>query len=278
MRRIAILVALVVAASIALMVAGPGALLPFRAAAQAVEDVSVAFVVDFGSSIGVKVACVTVPNTDTEYQALDAFTQQENEAAPTYSDSGLLCSIYGVPTSGCGQADGSGFIYWAYWLGDSGSWKYATTGASGTVHSCNAQGQDCDVEGWKFENPGAGNPSDPPPSTAPDYAAICAATPPPTSTVPTTTTTLPTTTTTIPTTTATTTTTVPMASTSPGDAQPPSQTEVSSAPPASLALTGPGYGFLWMARIGAVLVLLGAAILLAAATRFRRLRGWLVGR
>jgi hypothetical protein len=163
-------------ATVVLALGGPGALLPLKAAAQAVTEVSVAFVVDFSGSGGVQSACVKVPSTDDEYQALALFTAQEHEAAPTYNSSGLLCSIGGVPSTGCGQAVGRQYIYWSYWHGDSGSWQYSNTGASGIVHACDAQGNDCDVEGWKFEDPGAGNPTDPPPSVAPDYASICSAT------------------------------------------------------------------------------------------------------
>jgi hypothetical protein len=182
MRRFARFAVLVGAASAALALAGPYALAPFKDVAGAATEVSVAFVVDFGGADKVQVTCAKVPSTDNEYEALAAFTQQESEASPTYNGSGLLCSIGGIPNSGCGQSDGSGFIYWSYWHGDTGTWEYSNTGASGTVHGCNAQGQDCDIEGWRFEDPGSGNPSDPPPEATADYAAICPATPPPTTT------------------------------------------------------------------------------------------------
>ena len=163
----------------ALASAGPGALVPFKAVVMAAGDVSVAFVVDFGSG-GVVTACVKVPPTDDGYGALTAFTQQEGEAAPTYNDSNLLCSINDDPSTGCGQAVPGGFDYWSYWHGTSGSWSYSGTGASGTVTNG-------DVEGWRFEDPGAATPSDPPPRSAPNYGAICGAivpttTPPPTPT------------------------------------------------------------------------------------------------
>lgn len=177
-----------VTAIVLLCLGGPDALRPFEAAAQAVSEVSVAFVVDFSGSGGVQSACVEVPATDNEYQALDLFTEQEHEAAPTYNSSGLLCSIGGVPVSGCGQSDGDGFIYWSYWHGDSGSWEYSDTGAGGIVHSCNSEGEDCDLEGWKFEDPGRGNPSDPPPQLAANYSAICSSTTSTTTATPTTTT------------------------------------------------------------------------------------------
>ncbi len=182
MRRFARISMLVAAASAALALAGPFALVPFKDAAGAATDVSVAFVVDFGGANKVQATCVQVPSSDNEYQALALFTQQEQEESPSYNNSGLLCSIGGMPGSGCGQSDGKGFIYWSYWHGDTGTWEYSNTGASATVHSCNTQGEDCDVEGWRFEDPGSGNPNDPPPDAAADFADICAATPPPTTT------------------------------------------------------------------------------------------------
>jgi hypothetical protein len=180
----------IAAAAAALAWGGPDALVPLKDAAAATSQVSVAFIVDFGGSDKVDVGCVKVPSTDNGYAALLAFTQQEDVAPPTYANSGLLCSIGGIPSSGCGQVDGDGYIYWSYWHGDSGAWSYSQSGAGGTVHPCNAQGTDCQVEGWRFQDPGKGNPSDPPPEAAPDYADICEAGPPPTTT--TTTSTVPT--------------------------------------------------------------------------------------
>jgi hypothetical protein len=156
----------VAAASAALASAGPDALVPFRDAAGAATEVSVAFVVDFGGAIGPVVKCVPVPSGDNGYQALAAFTTLENEAPPVFASSGLLCSINGDPSSGCGQAVPGGYIYWSYWQGSSGQWQYANSGATATV-------QNGDVEGWRFENPGRADPNDPPPAAAPAYAAIC---------------------------------------------------------------------------------------------------------
>ncbi len=115
----------VAAASAALASAGPDALVPLRDAAGAATEVSVAFVVDFGGAIGPVVKCVPVPSGDNGYQALAAFTALENEAPPVYAGSGLLCSINGDPSSGCGQAAPGGYIYWSYWQGSSGNWVYA---------------------------------------------------------------------------------------------------------------------------------------------------------
>jgi len=156
----------VAAVSAALASAGPDALVPFRDAAGAATEVSVAFVVDFGGAIGPVVKCVPVPSGDNGYQALAAFTALENEAPPVFASSGLLCSINGDPSSGCGQTVPGGYIYWSYWQGSSGKWQYANSGATATM-------QNGDVEGWRFENPGRANPNDPPPAASPAYAAIC---------------------------------------------------------------------------------------------------------
>jgi hypothetical protein len=165
----------VAATAAALASAGPDALAPFKDAAGAATQVSVAFVLDFGGSIGTVVGCVKVPSTDTGYEALTAFTQQEGEVQPTYASSGLLCSINGDPNSGCGTVVSGNYIYWSYWHGTSGTWQYSSVGASGTV----VEG---DVEGWRFQDPGTGRPNDPPPRATSDYTSICGAvpsTPPP---------------------------------------------------------------------------------------------------
>jgi hypothetical protein len=157
--------------------AGPDALMPFRdAVAVAADQVSVAFVVDFGGGDVVS-ACVNVPAGASGYQALTDFTQQEVEAAPTFNSSGLLCSINGTPTSGCGQVVDGGYEYWSYWHGTTGSWVYANAGASAAVGNG-------DIEGWRFQDPGRGNPSDPAPGAAPTYASICVPTPNPPPTTP----------------------------------------------------------------------------------------------
>jgi hypothetical protein len=159
--------ALIVAgASAALSLAGPDGLVPFKDAAAA-TTVGVAFVIDFGSGAPV-VGCVHVPPSDNGYAALSAFTAQEHLAAPTYNQAGLLCSIGGVPASGCGQPVPGGYDYWSYWHGATGSWVYSEVGAF-------AAAQSRDVEGWRYENPGHANPNDTPPASAPDYASICPA-------------------------------------------------------------------------------------------------------
>jgi len=163
-------VALIVAAtSAALALAGPMALRPFADAAGAAGsagEVAVGFVIDFGTGTTPAVGCVDVPSTDNRYQALSAFLSEKGMAQPSYNASGLLCSINGVPSSGCGQSVPGGYIYWSYFTGGTGGWKYSSTGAFATV------GAD-DVEGWRFQDPGTGRPNDPAPSATSHYNSIC---------------------------------------------------------------------------------------------------------
>lgn len=171
-RRVARGGLVVAAGTAALALAGPFALRPFVDAAEAAGtagQTSVAFVLDFGGpTTDQVVGCVTVPSSDDRYDALAAFISQQHLAQPTYGSSGLLCSINGIPSSGCGTEVAGGYIYWSYWTGGSHGWTYAETGAQNPV------GHD-DVEGWRFENPGKANPSDPPPRTAARYNSICGA-------------------------------------------------------------------------------------------------------
>jgi hypothetical protein len=170
----------VAAAASALAAAGPDALVPFRAVAgAAASEVQVAFVIDFGGSAHASVGCVKVPASDNGYAALAAFTAQEHEQAPTYNSTGLLCSINGIPSSGCGQVVSDGYIYWSYWEAAAGKWKYAEAGAFGAVTNG-------EIQGWRFQDPGKANPSDPPPTTRADFAAICASASSPTTTTTTT--------------------------------------------------------------------------------------------
>ena len=175
--------ALVVAAgTAALSLAGPFALRPFvdvAGAAGTAGSVSVAFVLDFGGTPATLVTgCVSVPDTDTRYDALSAFIASRGLAPASYAASGLLCSINGVPASGCGQTVPGGYIYWSYFTGGRGGWSYSSTGASGTVTPN-------DVEGWRFQDPGSGRPNDPAPRSAGVYRLHCATvrpTPTPTTT------------------------------------------------------------------------------------------------
>ncbi len=181
-RRLATGSLCIAAASAALALAGPYALEPFADAAGAATEVGVAFVLDFGGDRGQVVGCVHVPSSDDRYDALAAFTQQEHLEQPTYNDTGLLCSIGGIPVSGCGQQVGNRYIYWSYFTGPTttdgpGPWTYSSTGAFAPVGACTPGPGGalvgCDVEGWRFQDPGTGLPNDPAPRKPADYAAIC---------------------------------------------------------------------------------------------------------
>jgi hypothetical protein len=168
----------VVAGTAALSLAGPFALRPFADVAGAAGQVTVAFVLDFGGTPAkLVVGCVTVPDSDSRYDALTAFTASKGLAPPTFASSGLLCSIGGTPASGCGQVVAGGYEYWAYYTGGLGGWSYASSGAFATVTPG-------DVEGWRFQDPGTGRPNDPPPRSTARYGAICPSTPTTTTTPP----------------------------------------------------------------------------------------------
>jgi hypothetical protein len=169
-RRLAEAVLIAASGAAALALAGPMALRPFMDASEtagAAGLVSVAFVLDFGPGSTPVVGCVSVPASDNRYDALAAFVTQSGMASPSYASSGLLCSINAVPSTGCGQIVAGGYVYWSYFTGANSGWTYANSGASGGVTPG-------DVEGWRFQNPGKGNPSDPAPRSAPLYDSICA--------------------------------------------------------------------------------------------------------
>jgi hypothetical protein len=169
-RRLGRAALIVAAGTAALSLAGPFALRPFvdvAGAAGEAGEVSVAFVLDFGGPASDQVVgCVAVPASDNGYDALAAFASQEHLALPTYNSSGLLCSIDDVPATGCGQAVPGGYIYWSYFITQRDQWSYANTGAFATVTPD-------DVQGWRFQNPGADDPSAPPPRTPPAYHTLC---------------------------------------------------------------------------------------------------------
>jgi hypothetical protein len=158
----------------ALAPGGPDALVPFKLmAASAADQIYVAVVVDFGNGTTTS-NCVPVTPGESDLQAL-------NQVYPVgTSNSGLVCTINGVPVNGvqnCTATENGEYIFWSYWHGSSGTWSLAGNGPAGQIVSSG------DVEGWHFLNPG---PLTPPPSDAPEaspsYAQICgAATTPPTS-------------------------------------------------------------------------------------------------
>ena len=175
-RRVARGALVIAAGTAALALAGPMALRPFVDAAGAAGQVTVAFVLDFGPSGSQVVGCVSVPASDSRYDALAAFATEKGLVPPTYASSGLLCSIDLIPAPpACGQSVAGGYIYWSYFTGSGGRWVYSPTGAGATV----TKG---DVEGWRFQDPGTGRPNDPGPRTAAVFTSICSDGSPPTTT------------------------------------------------------------------------------------------------
>jgi hypothetical protein len=136
------------------------------------KDVTVAVVVDFGHRTGqrgdVVVRCLRVPVGTSGADVLVDVATAAHVAVPTYNASGLLCSIDGLPKSGCGAQVADGFAYWSYWHGGR-SWSYANVGpTTWVVH----QG---DVEGWRFDDDSNGSSSDPAPRAPSSYVAACTA-------------------------------------------------------------------------------------------------------
>ncbi len=87
----------------------------------------------------------------------------------TQNNSGLVCAINNVPADGlqnCLKTAGGGqYYYWSYWEGDpyTNTWTYANVGpASHTVDT----GQTY-VEGWRYQDPGADNPTATKPAVTP---------------------------------------------------------------------------------------------------------------
>jgi hypothetical protein len=144
---------------------------PARANVVASGGVSVAIVIDFGEHSGIRPRvvrkCLRVADGSNGTNALASLARAFAIPEPTYAVSGLLCSIDGYPTSGCGtQVGKGGYAYWSYWHGGP-TWSYANVGpAQWTVLNG-------DVEGWRFEDGGPADADDPPPSSPPAYADVC---------------------------------------------------------------------------------------------------------
>jgi hypothetical protein len=107
------------------------------------------------------------PGSTSDLQAMSAVGE-----TPTQNDSGLVCAINNFPADALqnclNTAPGGQFFYWSYWDGDpyTNTWTYANAGpASHTVSS----GQTY-VEGWRYQDPGADNPSATKPSVTPSAA------------------------------------------------------------------------------------------------------------
>lgn len=159
----------------ALLLAAPALLLaggPVRADATETANICVGMVVDAtrvsgpGSPYGTDTYCATTPRGSTGSDVLDVRAAALHRPPPVYQR-GLLCSIDGYPTTGCGDSDGhGGYRYWAYWHREPGaaSWTYAGTGPDGY------QPPDGETEGWAFQNGGPEGQVKPP---LVDPASVC---------------------------------------------------------------------------------------------------------
>ena len=124
-------------------------------------EIRVVIVVD-GADIGSgsSATCLVVPAGTTGSQLLARRSAELGTGSPRYGSSGLLCAIDGLPATGCGDRNGGGFGYWAYFGGGSGSWIY------GNFNPFIKRLSDGDIEGWRYVQ-GAGNGQDPPPRISP---------------------------------------------------------------------------------------------------------------
>src|SRR5687768_11465968 len=129
---------------------------------------SVAIVVDYGDdSTPATAVCLPASSSDNGASVLAARAEALGKPAPRFSASGLLCAIDGVPAEGCGEQTGDTYAYWSYWRGSVAGWQYSNVGpAAGHVDPTR-------TEGWRFQQRGAGNPSDPPPRVSSNPAATC---------------------------------------------------------------------------------------------------------
>lgn len=148
-RRLALLTV-----AIAAVVSGAGT----TAAAQASSGtICVALVVD-GTALGsnVSTSCATVPKGATGVDVLQAAGH-----AVGFRSDGLVCTIDGLPKTGCSAVDDSHF--WAYFHRAPGktSWTYSTEGPS-TYRPVNAS-----TEGWVYRDGTDATPKNVP------YAQIC---------------------------------------------------------------------------------------------------------
>lgn len=159
---------------LALLVVAVG---PTRAEASSCSDavpdgqVRVVVVVDPGAVGSASAACLVVPAGTTGAQALARRAAELGVSVPRYNSSGLLCAIDGHPASGCGDRNGGGYLYWAYFSGTSGSWVY------GNFNPFTRRLVDGDIEGWRFVD-GSGDGSEPPPRLAPSRSLFPSTAPP----------------------------------------------------------------------------------------------------
>lgn len=155
----------------ALLVLGtsPVVLVAGAAPACAAGEMRVAVVVDFGDLANPPPSssvCVAASDGDTAAQVMAARAKQLGTPPPRYDSSGLLCSIDGLPATGCGVRTNDGYKYWSYFHGTASGWQYSNVGPAGSRAKATT------TEGWRFTD-GSGLPSDPRPAGNPDPAATC---------------------------------------------------------------------------------------------------------
>jgi hypothetical protein len=153
-----------------LVVAAPAV----HASPCAYATASIAVVVDFGDGGSISTVCVPVDGTPTDAAVLQQRSQQLGTPSPTYNSSGLLCSIDGYPSSGCGERTGDQFAYWSYWHGTTAGWTY------GNDNPAVRKAKSSVTIGWRFQPQGSASPNDPPPRASSDPALTCVPEPPPT--------------------------------------------------------------------------------------------------
>ncbi len=114
-------------------------------------------VIDFGDVVGIEgtrpaqrstTVCVVASPGERGSVVLLAALQQLGWT-PRFEGS-MLCGIAGYPATGCGDPSGANYLYWSYWWGSAGGWRYASMGPATSRTNC------ARVEGWRFIN-GAAN-------------------------------------------------------------------------------------------------------------------------
>ena len=161
-------------AALGLSVGGLTALALSVSAGAASGQVCMGVVVQDGSTATPSVQAANVDPGTSDLQAMSAAGD-----VPTQNNSGLVCAINNFPADGldkCLDAKGGKFFYWSYWQGnpDTNTWTYASVGPAS--HDVSA-GTDY-VEGWRYQDPGADNPTAPAPTMTPAaaFAQACTVT------------------------------------------------------------------------------------------------------
>ena len=153
-------------AVLGLSVGGLTALALSVSAGAASGQVCMGVVVQDGSTATPSVQAANVDPGTSDLQAMSAAGD-----VPTQNNSGLVCAIDNFPADGldkCLNAKGGKFFYWSYWQGnpDTNTWTYASVGPAS--HDVSV-GSDY-VEGWRYQDPGADNPTAPAPTMTPAAA------------------------------------------------------------------------------------------------------------